>query len=125
MASELRVNTLKDAAGNNSVGMSYVANGSAKALLWYNGSGNSIDTSFNISSVTDNSTGTFFPNLTNALASSKEITSGETARNGIPNLSGTNGTTQNSPSQIRCLTTNTSGSETDAEFCMATHGDLA
>ena len=30
MASELRVNTLKDASGNNSVGMSYVAEGSAK-----------------------------------------------------------------------------------------------
>ena len=30
MASELRVNTLKDASGNNSVGMSTVANGSAK-----------------------------------------------------------------------------------------------
>ena len=28
MASELRVNTLKDASGNNSIGMSYVAEGS-------------------------------------------------------------------------------------------------
>ena len=27
MASELRVNTLKDASGNNSIGMSYVAEG--------------------------------------------------------------------------------------------------
>ena len=34
MASELRVNTLKDASGNNSVGMSTVAGGSAKA--WAN-----------------------------------------------------------------------------------------
>ena len=31
MASELRVNTLKDASGNNSVGMSTVAEGSAKS----------------------------------------------------------------------------------------------
>ena len=31
MASELRVNTLKDAAGNNSVATSFVASGSAKA----------------------------------------------------------------------------------------------
>ena len=30
MASELRVNTLKDASGNNSVAMSYVADGNAK-----------------------------------------------------------------------------------------------
>ena len=39
MASELRVNTLKDASGNNSVGMSFVANGSAKAWLNLNGTG--------------------------------------------------------------------------------------
>ena len=34
MASELRVNTLKDAAGNNSIATSFVAGGSAKA--WVN-----------------------------------------------------------------------------------------
>ena len=39
MASELRVNTLKDAAGNNSVGMSYVAEGSAKAWVTFDGTG--------------------------------------------------------------------------------------
>ena len=30
MASELRVDTLKDASGNNSIGLSFVAGGSAK-----------------------------------------------------------------------------------------------
>ena len=30
MASELRVNTLKDSAGNNSIAMTYVANGVSK-----------------------------------------------------------------------------------------------
>ena len=60
MASELRVNTLKDASGNNSVGMSYVAEGSAKA--WYNRK--QTDTvatrdSLNSSSLTDNGTGDF------------------------------------------------------------------
>ena len=34
MASELRVNTLKDASGNNSIATSFVANGSVKA--WVN-----------------------------------------------------------------------------------------
>ena len=33
MASELRVNTLKDASGNNSIATSFVANGSAKAWV--------------------------------------------------------------------------------------------
>ena len=37
MASELRVDTLKDASGSNSVGLSYVANGSAKAWINFDG----------------------------------------------------------------------------------------
>ena len=121
--STIRVDTLTGSDGTSPVTLTKQS--AAKALLWYNGSANTTDTSFNIASVTDNSTGTFYPNLTNALATSKEIVSGETARNGIPNLSGTAGNTQNSSSQIICLTSNTSGSETDAEFCMAVHGDLA
>jgi hypothetical protein len=123
MTSVLNVDTIADKAGTGPVGLT--KQNAAKVLLWYDGLGNTIDTSFNISSVTDNSTGRFYPNLTNALASSKEIISGETARNGNPNLSGTGGNTQNSTSQILCLISNTSGSETDTEFCMAAHGDLA
>ena len=38
MASELRVNTLKDASGNNSIATSFVANGSAKARGHFEGS---------------------------------------------------------------------------------------
>ena len=37
MTSELRVNTLKDASGGNSIGLSYVANGSAKAWANFDG----------------------------------------------------------------------------------------
>ena len=91
MTSVLNVDTIADKAGTGPVGLT--KQNAAKALLWYDGSGNTIDTSFSISSVTDSATGKFFPNLTNALASTKEIISGETARNGTPNLSGTdNGT---------------------------------
>ena len=51
MASELRVNTLKDASGNNSVAMSTVAEGSAKAWVNLNGSGTIASRdSFNVSS---------------------------------------------------------------------------
>ena len=59
MASELRVNTLKDASGNNSVATSVVSNGSAKAWFSYDAddSGNPIDDSFNLGSITDNGTG--------------------------------------------------------------------
>ena len=57
MASELRVNTLKDAAGNNSVAMTYVANGSVK--VWVNFTGITTTASrdsFNVSSLTDDAT---------------------------------------------------------------------
>ena len=52
MASELRVNTLKDASGNNSVATSTVAQGSAKA--WADVSSvTAVGDSLNISSLTD------------------------------------------------------------------------
>ena len=64
MASELRVNTLKDASGNNSIGLSYVAEGSSKAWIQVDGSTadgtanlTGVRDSFNFSSVVDNSTG--------------------------------------------------------------------
>tara|TARA_R110000803_G_scaffold2310_2_gene7870 strand:- start:1077 stop:1466 length:390 start_codon:yes stop_codon:yes gene_type:complete len=58
MASELRVNTLKDAAGNNSIATSFVAGGSAKA--WANFTSNTTTAyrdSFNFSTITDVGTG--------------------------------------------------------------------
>ncbi len=58
MASELRVNTLKDAAGNNSIATSFVASGSAKVWGLFNGTGTiAIRDSFNVSGITDLATG--------------------------------------------------------------------
>ena len=60
MASELRVNTLKDASGNNSVATSVVAEGTAKAWANIDGSGTvSFRDSFNTSGLTDNGTGDY------------------------------------------------------------------
>jgi hypothetical protein len=60
MASELRVNTLKDASGNNSVATSVVFNGSAKAWVNFNGAGTvAIRDSYNISSLTDSDVGIY------------------------------------------------------------------
>jgi hypothetical protein len=57
MASELRVNTLKDAAGNNSIATSFVANGSAKAWASFDqgATGHPVytDASLNTASTTD------------------------------------------------------------------------
>ena len=69
MASELRVNTLKDAAGNNSVGMSYVAEGTARQKHYYNHATNSIYDSFNVSSITDVTTAQYDPQATTAMSS--------------------------------------------------------
>ena len=68
MASELRVNTLKDASGNNSVGMSTVAEGSAKAWVNFNGTGTiATRDSFNVSGVVDNGTGNYTATLSTAM----------------------------------------------------------
>lgn len=66
MASELRVDTLKDSSGSNSVGMSYVAGGSAKAWQRISISGGtpSVDDSLNASTVTDIAPGQYQTNLT-------------------------------------------------------------
>ena len=69
MASELRVDTLKDASGANSVGLSYVANGSAKAWVGsFSFSDNSVGDSFNAGSFTDNGAGELITNFTNVMA---------------------------------------------------------
>ena len=60
MASILRVNTLTDASSNNSIAMSFVANGSAKAWWFVTGTGTAALTkSLNTSGITDNGTGDY------------------------------------------------------------------
>ena len=68
MASELRVNTLKDAAGNNSIATSMVSNGTARAWINLNMSGQSITDSFLFSSVADLAVGRFNLTMSTALA---------------------------------------------------------
>jgi len=72
MASELRVNTLKDASGNNSIATSFVAGGSAKAWIDHTQiTTSAIRDSLNISSITDAGTGQTYPiTFTNNMNSS-------------------------------------------------------
>ena len=66
MASELRVNTLKDASGNNSVATSTVAQGSAKAWINFNSTGTiATRASFNVSGIVDEETGITTVSFTN------------------------------------------------------------
>ena len=69
MASELRVNTLKDAAGNNSIATSFVAGGSAKAWVNFNGTGTiAIRDSLNAAGLVDDGTGIYTVNYSNSLS---------------------------------------------------------
>ena len=69
MASILRVNTLTDASSNNSIAMSFVAEGSAKCWVQFEGSSLSgtgttgVNDSFNLTSMTDDGTGRYTTNI--------------------------------------------------------------
>ena len=70
MASELRVNTLKDASGNNSVATSVVFNGTSKVWAgWNTITSTSILDSYNVSSLTDNGTAYTTINITSNMSS--------------------------------------------------------
>ena len=92
MASELRVDTLKDANGNNSVSTSNLEKGRAKA--WASVDGTSVtsatDTagvrgSFNVASLVDNTTGDFTINMTNGVDSTNNIIFTGTAQDDADN----------------------------------------
>jgi hypothetical protein len=69
--STLRVNTLQNAAGTGQPAMS----GAAKAWVNFNGTGTvAIRASFNVTSITDNGTGDYTVNFTNALEDANYVT---------------------------------------------------
>ena len=70
MASELRLTTLANNAGTESVDTTYVINGSAKAWVNFNGTGTiAVRDSLNIASLTDVGTGGYDTNFTNNFSS--------------------------------------------------------
>ena len=83
MASELRVNTLKDASGNNSIATSFVAGGSAKAWANFNGTGTAaVNESLNISSLSDGGTGQYDLNLSSAFSNANHSSVGSVIGDG-------------------------------------------
>jgi hypothetical protein len=81
--STLRVNTIQNAAGSGDPTL----NGTAKAWVNFNGTGTvSIRASFNVTSITDNGTGDYTVNFTNALADANYSicgTTGDTVANNV------------------------------------------
>jgi len=72
MASELRVNTLKDASGNNSVATSIIAEGTIKTWVNYDAADQATRGSFGQSSLADNGTGDFTTSHSNNFASAED-----------------------------------------------------
>ena len=126
MASELRVDTLKDSSGNNSVGMAYVAGGSAKG--W--GQLTSISTtamqdSLNVASVTDNGTGSSDLNWTSTFNNDDYATATSGERSSFYHAIG-HSTANTATNHFTLNTTNTSWNAEDAEEVhFISMGDLA
>ena len=137
MASELRVNTLKDAAGNNSIATSVVASGSAKAWVNFNGTSTvAIRASNNVASITDNGTGDYTANFTTAMTDANyAVTTGFTPYTstnftayGAIHGSAASGATTKTTSAIRVEYKNVANDSTfydAAEINVVIHGDLA
>ena len=127
MASELRVNTLKDASGNNSIATSFVAGGSVKSWLNLNGTGTiAARDSFNVSSLTDNGTGSytiaFSDSMSNAFYSASGLIALANDAGSYNPLSVADRTTSN----YRLDCENNSSGQSDPEAVDAQiHGDLA
>lgn len=101
--------------------------GLAKCFVYFDqNTSNTVEDSFNTSSVSDQATGNAYWNVTNGMSSVYGILSGATARTGTTGFSGTSGVIMNSTTQWGVYTTD-SGSTTveDAEWTALGHGDLA
>ena len=127
MASELRVDTLKDSSGNNSVGMAYVSGGSAKAWMQLNGTGTiAIQGSFNTTSATDNGTGDYTQTFSSAIANNDfSVVSDGSALNDTYNQ----GTAASSPTtttcRVNCWNTATNSQADFNQVYTSVFGDLA
>ena len=128
MASILRVNTLTDASGNNSVATSVVFNGTAKAWINLDGTGTiGTNDSYNTGSITDNGTGDYSITITNDMSNALySYTFGDyVSNNNSPQLSASAG---NEPAagSIRVQCVKTGNNVVDAtQGCITIHGDLA
>ena len=127
MASELRVDTLKDSSGNNSVGMAYVAEGSAKAWVNFNGTGTvAIRNSLNTSSIADRTTGSYTQNYSSSWsAADYTVTaSGTSSSNYSSAIDDTDGAPTTSATLVQTVTAG--ASQNDSPYAsFVEHGDLA
>ena len=133
MASELRVNTLKDASGNNSIATSFVAGGSAKAWVNFKADDPSVRDSLNIASMTDGGNCNYTHNFTNSMGNDDYspvgfVKDGSTNTFGRLYASIDGDTFSTSALQVRPSATNDSSFTTAFDpgyVCTQINGDLA
>ena len=120
--STLRVNTLQNAAGTGQPAMS----GAAKAWVNFNGTGTvAIRASFNVTSITDNGTGDYTVNFTNALEDANYAATGASSFIGTTNYVGpvafnnNNGTAASvapTTTALRTVARNSSATPADPQY---------
>ena len=129
MASELRVNTLKDASGNNSIATSFVAGGSAKAFVNLSGDSTvSIRDSHNTSGVTDNGTGDYTFAWSSSMGNINYTSSGAGGEGAtaLINVSQPENATPPATGSCRFVSAYANSNNFDATYVGAViHGDLA
>ena len=128
--SEIRANTISDAAGTGPVTLTKQS--AAKAFIDFVGTGtvNIRSASFNISSLTDNGTGEYAPNLSSAMAANDFCTVSGISGSGIVNFGdGEVRATSTTTISLRTYTSNIGGSNgglTDFNYnYIVAFGDLA
>ena len=127
MASELRVNTLKDAAGNNSIATSFVAGGSAKYWAMITNTGTyAVANSLSTSSVTDDAAGNFTVTGITAMENTNQAAVGTCAFASTNPSNNTLAGTMETTTTLAVETANSSGTSVDVVFNQVViNGDLA
>tara|TARA_R100000988_G_C3863291_1_gene100297 strand:+ start:67 stop:444 length:378 start_codon:yes stop_codon:yes gene_type:complete len=125
MSSVLNVDTIADKAGTGPVGLTKQS--ADKAWVNFNGTSTlAVSDSFNHSSVTDNGTGHYFPNLTSAMANANYSNTAMTVDTGPGDFVCFDGGTSQTTTQIRIYIFTSSSSIVDAGLvCVDYNGDLA
>jgi hypothetical protein len=117
MAGTLTISTLSD--GTNSTSSTNCIQGSAKAWVNFNGSTAAIRASYNVSSVTRNSTGNYNINFTNSLSDTNYSTVSSCGNIGAIVYSTIN-TSSPTTSSVQINTSNAYNNSIDATFvCVA------
>tara|TARA_E500000318_G_scaffold110698_1_gene126911 strand:- start:787 stop:1167 length:381 start_codon:yes stop_codon:yes gene_type:complete len=126
MASELRVNTLKDASGNNSIATSFVASGSAKAYGNIEQGTTALKSgSLNTASVSDDGQGICTISYTSAMSDSNYAIAGYVYNDRTGLVNATSGYTYTTTQKKFDVVDSRDVSREDYDFTYTVNGDLA